>query len=64
MIDEYILKNILNTDLYDLETYVSYDKYLTFYSIKRSASQISPNTSTEVSGQIYTLKVYEDINNK
>lgn len=34
MINEYILKNILNTELYDPDSYVRYDKSLTFFLSK------------------------------
>lgn len=64
MIDKCILKNILKPDLYDLESYVSYDNSLIFFSIERSVSQISTKTSTQASGQKNALKVYADINNK
>jgi hypothetical protein len=64
MIDECILKNILNTDLYDLESYVSNDNSLIFLLTERLVSEMFPKTNSEVSGQKNTLKVNADINNK
>jgi hypothetical protein len=64
MIDECILKNILNTDLYDLESYVSNDNSLIFLLTERLVSEMFPKTNSEVSGQKNTRKVNADINNK